>query len=176
MNKFQKLTRVLTGIIMFIAGILLCIFQDRGFVLILAILGISLVVRGASLLIYYFRMARYMVGGKYLLYFGIIIMDFGAFTLTITHVEKIYIALYLLGAYAFSGVIDILRSFEAKSYGGAWKGKLANGILNLLTAAACLIFIQYDTIPIYIYTGGLIYSAVVRIHSAFKPSAVVYIQ
>ena len=50
------------------------------------------------------------------------------------------------------------------------------GIGNIAQVALCLIFINYVEIPVFIYCGGVIYSAVLKIVSSFKRTAIVYVQ
>ena len=53
---------------------------------------------------------------------------------------------------------------------------LAHGIGNLILVALCLIFIHHVEIPVYIYGAGVIYSAILKIITSLKKTAIVYVQ
>ena len=116
------------------------------------------------------------VGGKLLLYVSLIALDLGVFTATLLDTPGIYIILYLIGAHAFSGAINIMRALEARRYGGAWRVNAMQGAVGLLVALACVVFLRRTDILVYIYSAGLIYSAAMRIVTAFRRTAIVYIQ
>ena len=108
---------------------------------------------------------------------GVIIFDFAIITGSLADVPKIYILLYLIGIHAFSGVVEILRAMEARrTVDGPWKIKFSHGIVNLILATACLIFIRQSNTALIIYSLGLMYSAVVRLFDAFGKKAFVVIE
>ena len=59
---------------------------------------------------------------------------------------------------------------------GSWRLRLLHGVVDLLQALLCLIFIGSVQLAVYIYVAGLIYSAIFRIITAFRRTAIVYIQ
>ena len=88
-----------------------------------------------------------------------------------------YLMLYLLVANLISGVIEILGAREARQMeAGSWKLKMAIGAADVLFGLASIFCIGRPNILVYIYAAGLIYSAVLRIASAFRRTAIVYIQ
>lgn len=85
--------------------------------------------------------------------------------------------IYLLIANMISGVIDILRAVEARRLeSGGWRLNIAVGTANILSAAACLFCLKNVNILVYVYAIGMIYSGCLRIVSAFRKSAIVYIR
>ena len=143
------------------------------------ILSLSLVVYGIRLTWYYFRMARHMVGGKMLLCQGILVLDIGLFSSSVITQSRVYVLGYLLVIYAFSGGIDILRALEAKRYGApAWKWKLISGCITIAAAVtigvAGFCFGSVDFV-VYGYCASLFYTAVTRLVTAFRKTAIVYI-
>ena len=178
MGKIQRVRNVAEGILLLVMSIVIMILPaEIGFQLAAIVLSVSLFLRGVGMLVYYFTMARNMVGGKLLLYVGIIILDFGMFTITLTDVPHIYLMLYLLATHGFGGVIDILRTLEAKRLESpSWKLNMSQGIVNLAVAVLCIFFLNMTKVLVYLYCAGLIYSAIVRIISAFRKTAIVYIQ
>ena len=132
------------------------------------ILSVSLTLYGLRVLLYYFSMARHMVGGKRILYQGLIIFDLGIFTLTVVDNPKIYIILYLLGIHAFAG------RFE-----GPWRMDMASGVVNVsiaILAVVCGFFLNNMQDIVYIYASGLFYSAVLKIVNALRKTSIIYIQ
>lgn len=177
MSSGQRIKNIVIGILIILGSLILIAFPEDGMLIVAGILSISLFIYGIRMLIYYLTMARHMVGGRIMLYIAVIVLDFGMFTMMMTNIPKMYIALYLLAIYAFSGAIDILRALEAKKYqSSAWKLKLISGIINIVIAILCVVFIGSTNMIVYLYCAGLIYSAIVRIVTAFRKTAIVYIQ
>ena len=177
MTKFKRIREILIGIIMMAAAVLIVCYPKEGYTFILGVLSTVFIIRGISNLIYYFRMARYMVEGKRSLYMGVMMLDFGIMTGTLTDVPHYYILLYLVGINAFAGAVDILRALEAKRYGArSWKLKICQGIGNLILALACLVFIRYSNTAVIIYAIGLFFSAIMRIITACRKTKLIYIQ
>ena len=72
---------------------------------------------------------------------GVIAFDFGIFTLSISDQHGVFIVLYLLGAHAFSGLVDILRAREAREFDAPnRKNSLAEGIANIGVAVVTVVF------------------------------------
>ena len=178
MSGFQRVRDVLIGLVMLASGILFMLYpSEEVYTLIVAILALGLAIVGIKNIVFYFRMARHMIGGKMLLIRGVIVLEAAMLTGAIANVPKIYILLYLIVIHAFLGAVEILRAMEAKnSVGGPWKMKFAHGLVDLALAAACLIFIRYTNIAILIYSIGLIYSGVRRILNAFRRTSFILIQ
>ena len=53
---------------------------------------------------------------------------------------------------------------------------MAQGVTSLLILAASLIFARDQGMLVLLYCAGLVYSAFLRIYSAFQRTAIVYIQ
>ena len=177
MSSAQRIKNILIGLGIILGSVILIAFPEEGLVIASAILSLSLFIYGIKTLIYYFTMARHMVGGRIMLYLAVIVLDFGMFTMMMTTIPRIYIVLYLLFIYAFAGAIDVLRALEAKKYQApSWRFSLISGILNVVIAILCVVFITSTRMIVYLYCAGLIYSAVVRIVTAFRKTAIVYIQ
>ena len=177
MSKFTRIRNVLTGILTIAVSVLLATTPEFGYPVITLLLSLSLLFYGLRSVVYYFSMARHMVGGRQSLYRGILFSDLGIFTLTLTNVPHVYILLYLLAIHAFSGAVAIMGALEARRYEAQhWRLKLINGIVNILLALSCLIFIRSMRVAVYVYCIGLCYSACMRIISAFRKNAIVYIQ
>ena len=73
MTKLGRVRRVCTGIIVIVyAVILLTEDPDIGMQIVAAIMSLTFTLRGIQTLIYYFTMARSMVGGKFSLLRGLL--------------------------------------------------------------------------------------------------------
>ena len=174
----MRIKSCITGVIILAFAVFLVLVHEDSYLLIPILLGLSILLYGIKLLWYYLRMARYMVGGKSFLYQAIFVMDFGVFTLSIIGLNnRIIVLIYLLGIYAFTGVVDVLRALEAKGVGATgWKLKLFRGISGLLFVVALFIIgfvVGRTDIFIYGFCFSLAYSAIIRIITAFRRSAVV---
>ena len=177
MSGGQRIKNVLIGILIILGAVILIAFPEDGLIIASSILSLSLFFYGIKTLIYYITIARHMVGGRIMLYLAVVVLDLGMFTMMLTNIPKMYIALYLVVVYAFSGAIDILRALEAKKYQApSWRLSLTSGIISVVIAILCIVFIGSTNMIVYLYSAGLIYSAIVRIITAFRKTAIVYIQ
>lgn len=175
MSKAQRIKEVLFGLIALMSAALMMIDTELGYLLVAFILSIMLVVAGIRRIAYYATMARHMVGGKSVLYLGVLLLDMGIAAGSLATTPQSFIMLYLLGCHLFSGVILVLRAREQRALEAPWRLTLAHGIANILVAGACLIFRGSEQMVVYVYSLGLIYSACLRIVSAFRRTSIVYI-
>ncbi len=176
MTKLQRIKNVLVGLLMLLSGALMAVLGSDAVALIMWILAASMSISGIKMLFYYLTMARHMVDGDQILIRGLILFDIGAFTATLSNISQIYIMGYLLGIHAFSGCIDVMRAIEAKKLtSSSWKLNFSTGIVNIILAVTCIVFLRSESIAVYIYSAGLIYSALIRIIMSFRKTAVVYI-
>ena len=178
MTLIQRITRVLIGLVMLAVAIIFLVSpDDDSYSVVIFILATGLAVKGIKDIIFFFTMARHMVGGKIILFQGVIILDFALFTASLSDVPRIYVLMYLLAIHAFSGAVEILRAMEARrTVDGPWKLKLSHGIINIALALSCLIFIKQPNTALIIYGAGLAYSAVIRIIGAFRRTAFIVIE
>ena len=150
--------------------------NDDSYLTVILLLTLGLAIQGLKDIIFYFTMARHMAGGKLILVQGVIILDFALLTGSLSDVPKIYILLYLIAIHAFSGMIEILRAMEARrSVSGPWKLKFSHGIINMILALSCFIFIRQTNTALVIYSIGLLYSGLMRIGSVFRKTTYVMI-
>ena len=83
---------------------------------------------------------------------------------------------YLIAVHAFSGFVDVTRALEAKRLSApSWKLNFSTGVVNIILAVLCIVFLRLESIAVYIYSAGLIWSAIARIITSFRKTAVVYI-
>ena len=101
---------------MVIAGIIFFLNPTQSYPFITAILSLGLLFRGFQLLFFYFRMARFMVDGRSMLYQSIIMIDLGLFTGSLTQVPLVYVMLYLIAINLFSG---IFQRTDQRAYGSS---------------------------------------------------------
>lgn len=177
MSGQKRIVQIVIGVLSLVLGVILLIVPDESLPIVAAILSISLIAYGVRMLYFYFSMGRYMVSGRMSLYIGVIVLDFGMFLITLLDFPKLYIALYLVGIHAFAGVVSIMRALEAKKFKAAsWKMSFLSGVVNIVIAVLSVAFLKSTSIIVILYSIGLIYSAVVRIVTAFRKTAIIYIQ
>ena len=176
MSLWQRIKTIVGGLFMILVAVgLFFLNKESSFLLIAGLLCISMILSGILDLFYYFTMARHMVGGRAILYRGILFLDFGLFTGTLEDIQPVYVLLYLLACHAFAGAVDILRALEArKLQAPAWRFSMAYGVINCMIAVGCAVFIRSPEAVVIIYCSGLIYSALVRIASAVRRTAIAY--
>ena len=170
MTLFQRMTNVLIGILMLAVAIFFIVDpSDDAYIFVLAVLTTGLTIQAMKDIIFFFTLARHMVGGKMILLKGVILLDFALFTGSMSDVPKIYILLYLIAIHAFSGAVEVLRAMEARrAVSGPWKMKFTHGIIDFFLALSCLLFIKHPYTALIIFSIGLIYSGLMRIAGAFR--------
>lgn len=180
MTRSKRFIDVFSGIVTFLAGAaFFFISVDAGILVMLILLQLGMTIRGFRALYYYLTMARYMVGGKNVLYRSFILLDLGTLAGALIGHHILYAVIYLAALHTFEGIVSVFRANESRSYGAHWKIKMAYGVTNVLLAAAVIagstVFRQ-PRVMLYVYGAGLMYTAVVRIISAFRQTKIVYIQ
>ncbi len=177
MTNLQKLRNILLGVAMIITAIVMIRYPEDSYRAVVSFLAVGFLVSGIATLGYYFTMARYMVGGKRVLYRGVVLFDFAIFSGTITDVPRVYVIIYLAVLHLFSGLVEILRSREAMGNGGkGWRLKLFHGIFNVVIAIGCLVFARRTNTAVYMYCIGIFYSGIIRVIQALRKTTFVYIR
>lgn len=177
MSFRKRFYNIITGLIMIFYGILICLDPETGTEAVISILSVSLMLKGVHQIGYYMTMARHMVGGKNIMYRGVLLMDTGLFLLLILDNSRVYATFYLIGGLALSGAISILRGIEARRLQvKSWRITLGTGIIKLVIAATSVFFISSVRVLVYIFVVGLFYSALVRIYEALRKSAIIFVQ
>ncbi len=179
MTKLRRVYSAIAGTLMIIAAVIMFRFStdDLTYSVIIVILGAGLLVSGLSTLIYYFTMARFMVGGKASLYRGVILVDFAVLTLSFSDIPRGYILVYLAVIHAFTGMVEILRANESRRYQSRrYMLKFLHGVINISIAISCIVYAKKTNTAVIIYCLGLVYSGIIRIFTAFRKETYVYIQ
>lgn len=158
-------------------ALLLMLFPSGAFVTIAMFVSIILTFRGIKFLIYYITHAQHMVGGKWLLLVGLIMLDLGMLAMALFDKAPSIMIVYVVSVHMVAGVLGIIRAVSNKNDGNTgWKIDMAQGIGNLVLVILCLVFIKHVEIPVFIYAAGVIYSAILRIIQSCKRTAIVYVQ
>lgn len=176
MSTAKRVIKILSGLMTIICSILMMRHPDVGCYIVVLILDVSLLLFGLRLLIYYFTMARYMVGGIATLYKSIIVIDFGLFVFGLSTLPQRSIMLYLIGCLTFSGAIDILDALMARKLEGSWKYQFSYGAIEIIVSIVCLFFLDSFKILTVVYCAGLIESAIMKMIGALRKTAIVYIE
>jgi uncharacterized membrane protein HdeD (DUF308 family) len=179
MTATQRVGKVLSAFFSVLCAWILLDLGEDGPLLVGFLLCISLIVFALRNIFFYFTMARHMVDGRSILYIGVIVLDLGIFTMSVLRYSHVFIAVYLLATYAFTGAVHILHALEARRFRApSWRLNLAEGIAKILFALAAVIFgficgnMQVLTA---IYAAGMLYSALLKLISAFRKTAIPYI-
>ncbi len=177
MSRMQKIKSFIGGLFLILISIFLIVFPEGGLGFVAFVLSLTMIVTGLRYLTYYLSMARHMVGGKSILFYSVILLDFGLFTMALSDIPRIYLALYLMFINVFSAVLEIVRGIDAmRKKSPSWKFSMSQGIINLVLAFFCVVFIRSETVLVYIFCFGMLYNGIVKVISAFRRTAIVYIQ
>jgi uncharacterized membrane protein HdeD (DUF308 family) len=180
MTGIRRVFEILIGGAAVAIGVLLIHYPKQGLMAAVGLLSITMTVRGAGAMVYYARMARHMVGGRRLLYRGMLFLDLGILTSTVGRYSTVVIIMYLAGLHIFYGAVGLLKGREAlRMKSPVWKAEIATGAASIFIAVLTLIagfIVKSSALLVYIYAAGLIYAGLVRIISSFRKTAIVYIQ
>ena len=180
MTLVQRIKKSIGALAMLLCAFLMVYLGEAGYGLVMMILCVSSILSGLRSIIFYFTMARHMVDGLGILFKGIILLDFGLFTMSISQNYTLFIVVYLLAIHAFSGVMAILHALEARRFhASSWRINLIEGSLNIAFAAAAVIcgFVINSLKDVtWIYASSLFYSAILQLITVFRKTAIVYIQ
>ena len=179
MTKGKRIINILQSLAMIFFAFVMIAFKDASLSLITAIIGTGLLYRGFGSLIYYFRMSRFMVGGKLSLYRGMIFLDLGLFTASLSEAGSVYIIFYISVLNLFAGAVAVFRASDSKKLGSSkWLYKAAYGTALMSLSVIVLIgeFIWHNRdIAVYTYCAGIMISAIRMFTDAFKKTAIPYI-
>lgn len=177
MSFTKRVYNIISGLIMIMFGVFLFIDTEDGMDLVIAALVFTLIIYGLKQTLYFFTMARHMVGGRMILYRGVIILDIGLFMLLTLDDPSIYVALYLIGGLALSGAIAILKGLEAKKLQiKSCNRTIFYGIVKIIIAGFSLFHLNSYNMLVYIFAVGVVFSALTRIAEALRKSAIIFVQ
>ena len=178
MTSFQRIRKFLAGIAMLLAGLIMILEPVNGYYIVALFISTSMLLSGIKSLVYYFTMARHMVGGRSILYSALVLTDLGFFTMTAITIPRFYLICHLLISHAFSGLVDIMKAVEDKKLSApSWRMSFVMGLGNLVTAVVAFMCLLNEGVEMvtYVYCAGLTYSALMHMVSACRKTAIVYI-
>ena len=180
MTRFGRILNAIAALITMAFSVLL-FYMDaiHGLKLILLVIQTTMSLRGLQSIVYYLSMGRHMVGGRNVLYRGMIFLDLGILAGTIFEHPAIYTLVYISLLHVFTGAVSVLRANESRKIGAPWKLKMAYGIANILLAVAVVtsgIVSNQLRVAFWIYGIGIIYSSILRLITSFRKTEIVYIQ
>jgi len=179
MTKRNRVKNFIQGFVTVLFALALILFPAGALPIVIAIIGFGMTLKGLRALVYYFTMARSMVGGKSTLYRGILFLDLGIFTSSLADGQRFIVVIYIAAMNLFTGAIAILKARESKKARvPQWKWGFAFGVAAIVMSVVSLItgvILRDPDVTIIVYAAGLLYSGVIMIASAFKRTAIVYI-
>ena len=177
MSNAKRVWKVLTGLFTILCCALMIRYPNEGFYFVVLILDVTLLLYGLRLLSYYFSLARYMVGGIMTLYKSIVVLDFGLFIFGLSSIPQKYVMLYLIITFIFYGATDIIDAAGARKLGdGSWKYQMFYGLGKVVIGVVCVFYLDDMRGVTLLYCIGLLHSAISDIVSAFRKTAIVYIE
>lgn len=176
MTNFQRIFTIVKSVILIILALLTMFSPSVGYYVLLMILNITLLIYGIRLLIYYFSLARFKVGGLWTLYKSIIIIDLSLLLMSIQWAPQKLVMIVLILLLAFEGVVFIMKAMKSKTLDSEkWKSQLFLGIILFIIAIICIVTIKSTQFATILYSLAIIVSAVSDIISVAKRSEIVYI-
>ena len=175
MRKLTRVKNLIIGLAMIVVALVLFQWPKFGTPMIMLIPGFGLLAYGIYSLVFYATMAVHMVGGKSIFYRGILLLDLGVFMLAAYRGAEKLIFLYLMVLLLASGGIDLVRALDFRKQGAAWKTRAFFGIVSILILIAGFVYRKNPDTMVYIFCLALLSSALNRIITAFRKTAVIYI-
>ncbi|MBO7451593.1 MAG: DUF308 domain-containing protein [Clostridiales bacterium] len=177
MSKIKRILTVFSGFLLIVFALTILFIPEDAFWLASFVIAFILLVKGIIHIFYYLSMAHHMVGGKIILFYGIFMFDLGVFAVSISDKSRWIIIIYLIAGHLIAGGIETVKAIRSMKEGHTnWKFDITRGIINILIAGVCILCIDSANMLILIFSVSMIYIAIVEIVSAFKKTAVVYIQ
>lgn len=177
MSKARRVWTVIGAFFAVIGALVIVLEPDTCLELIAFGISVTLTFYGAKFLIYYLTHAQHMVGGKWFLLIGLILLDMGVFATVIYEQARIMTVIYVIGAHLVAGVLSIVRTVgNKKDNNPGWKIDLAHGIASISQVVLCIVFIHSAMIIAVSYAIYVLYYVTLMLISAFKKTAIVYVQ
>ena len=180
MSKGKRVGSVLVGLLTILLSLLLFLWPEIGMVVIIIVIAFTLTFYGLGLLTLYSALTRHMVGGKYILYLGMVVFRLGLLTFTMTGVRTLPVFIYLFAMFIFSGALDVMKAFEEKKNKAPfWIPRLLFGLLAIslgILSVICCFFLKSQEGLTVLFAIALLYNGFTRIIKAFRKTSVVYIQ
>ena len=176
MTNWQKISSFLVAILMILFGLLILFMGEEAYFFVILALAFLLFLYSIRMLVYYSRMARYMVGGKEILYRGILFLDLSIFIVSLSRVPTTYVMLYMVGMLAFSGAVDIMNAMDLRRLQGHWILQSIRGGVCVIGAVLCLVMMNTPDMVVTIFCFMLFYNAVMRIINIIRPTEIIAIQ
>ncbi len=176
MTNYQRIFTIIKSVILIILALLTILSPSVGYYVLLFILNAALLIYGIRLLIYYFSLARFKVGGLWTLYKSIIIIDLSLLLLSIQWAPQKLVMIVLILLLAFDGVVFVMKAMKSKKLDSSkWKSQLLLGISLFVIAIICIVTIKSTQFASILYSLAIIVSAVSDIINATKRSEIIYI-
>lgn len=177
MSKARRVLTILAALIAIEGSIAVMLMPDIAYKVLALGIGMTLVYYGIRYIIYYVTNAQHMVGGKWFMLIGIIMFDMGVFATAIFDRAQVITKIYIIAALLIAAVLGAIRTVgDRKDNNPRWKISLAQSIAGFIQVTLSVIFINENMIPLYLYCIYAIYTSVLMIISAFKKTAIVYVQ
>ena len=176
MTNWQKFSNVLAAFLMILFGLLILFIGEEAYLFVILAFAFLLFIYSIRMLVYYFQMARYMVGGKEILYRGILFLDLSMFIITLSTIPSTYVMLYMVGMLAFSGAVDIMNAMDLRRLQGHWILQFIRGTVCVVGAVLCIVMMNTPKMVVTIFCFMLFYNAVMRIINAVRPTEIIAIQ
>ncbi len=176
MTNWQKFSNVLAAFLMILFGLLILFIGEEAYLFVILAFAFLLFIYSIRMLVYYFQMARYMVGGKEILYRGILFLDLSLFIFTLSTIPSTYVMLYMVGMLAFSGAVDIMNAMDLRRLQGHWILQFIRGTVCVVGAVLCIVMMNTPKMVVTIFCFMLFYNAVMRIINAVRPTEIIAIQ
>ena len=176
MTNWQKFSNVLAAFLMILFGLLILFAGEEAYLFVILAFAFLLFIYSIRMLVYYFQMARYMVGGKEILYRGILFLDLSMFIITLSTIPSTYVMLYMVGMLAFSGAVDIMNAMDLRRLQGHWILQFIRGTVCVVGAVLCIVMMNTPKMVVNIFCFMLFYNAVMRIINAVRPTEIIAIQ
>lgn len=166
----RRFLNILLALLTIACAVIILFVPDEGVNIALGIFAILLFVYSIRTFIYYFSLARHMVGGQIILFIAVFTLCVTLFALNIQRAPDSAVSTILVVILIAAGVVDLLRAREAKKGGApSWKFNMVNAIIEIVLAVLCQVFNATDPeVTSYVFAITMFYSGISRIVASFR--------
>ena len=193
MTQWQKLKNLIFAVLEILFAALILVLRDKDFshlnipgaerltqgvvsyYLIMTVFMIVMLINGIRFIVFYFTMARFMTGGRGMLYRGILYTDLALYTLSLNSVPVNYIMTYVTAILIIAGAINLFQAFDILKLGGFWQFKLVQGIVTIGLAFYGFTHLHQPMVLSGICAIALIYDAIMQVIAVFTPTQIITI-
>jgi len=171
----KRIGNVVLALIMIIGAVIILLVPEIGYPVAMGYISIYLIVKGIVLFVYYFSMARHMVGGRNELFKGLIYLDCGLYLFFSVAVPQQFVLSFILIVIGIDAVIHLIRAVQLKKAGASlWKPKIIMAAIGICAIIVANVFTGSPEVFGWIYALWIFSEAAEKLYYSFRKTKLFY--